>query len=390
MATPDSADEFVRKWRNVELKERSAAQEHFIDLCRVLGEPTPAEADPIGEFYSFEKGATKSTGGEGWADVWKRGHFGWEYKGRRKDLPAPYRSRLKRHDMILQEDFTLSNGVTIPKLGLGTWFIDDDKAAQAVRDAVEVGYRHIDTAEAYGNERGVGEGVRSCGLERDEVFVTTKLRAEVKSYDASRAAIDGSLRDLGLDHIDLMIIHSPQPWAEFKEGEHFFEENLQAWRALEEAYKAGKLRAIGVSNFDPIDVDNIIKNGSIKPMVNQVLAHVANTPFNVIEHGRANRVLIEAYSPVAHGAILKDPNIASIAHKYGVSVAQLCIRYCLELGMLPLPKTANPAHMRENAAVDFQIAAADLESLKKSAPIQNYGDASRFPVFSGKLSPNAR
>lgn len=291
--------------------------------------------------------------------------------------------------MILQDTFTLSNGVTIPKLGLGTWFIADDNAAQAVRDAVEIGYRHIDTAEAYENERGVGEGMRSSGVPRDDLFVTTKLRAEFKTYAASAAAIDGSLRDLGLDHIDLMLIHSPQPWAEFKEGEHFFEGNLEAWRALEDAYKAGKLRAIGVSNFDPVDVDNLINNGSVKPMVNQVLAHVGNTPFNVIAHGKANDVLIEAYSPVAHGAILDDPNIGAMARKYGVSVAQLCIRYCLELGMLPLPKTANPDHLRENASVDFQIASADLETLK-SADAINYGASSHFPVFSGKLAANKR
>lgn len=292
--------------------------------------------------------------------------------------------------MILQESFTLANGVTIPKLGLGTWFIPDDKAAQAVRDAVEIGYRHIDTAEAYENERGVGEGVRNSGVSRDELFVTTKLRAEYKTHAASVTAIDGSLRALGLDHIDLMIIHSPQPWAEFKAGEHFFEGNLEAWRALEDAYKAGKLRAIGVSNFDPIDVDNLIKNGSIRPMVNQVLAHVSNTPFNVIDHGKANGVLIEAYSPVAHGAILKHPAIAEMALKYGVSVPQLCIRYCLDLGMLPLPKTANPVHMRENSKLDFSISAGDLETLEGLAPIENYGDASHFPVFSGKLTANNR
>ncbi len=292
--------------------------------------------------------------------------------------------------MILHDTFTLSNGVSIPKLGLGTWFIADDKAAQAVCDAVAIGYRHIDTAQAYENERGVGAGLRSCGVPRDELFVTTKLRAEFKTYTASTAAIDGSLRDLGLDHIDLMIIHSPQPWAKFKDGEHFFEGNLEAWRALEDAYKAGKLRAIGVSNFDPVDVDNLLENGSVKPMVNQVLAHVGNTPVSVIAHGRANGVLIEAYSPVAHGAILNEPSIAALAGKYGVSVAQLCIRYCLELGMLPLPKTANPAHLRENAAVDFKIAADDLETLKTAAPIANYGSASHFPVFSGKLDADQR
>ncbi len=293
-------------------------------------------------------------------------------------------------NMILDQTFTLSNGVAIPKLGLGTWFIENENAAKAVRDAVEIGYRHIDTAEAYGNERGVGEGVRTCGVARDEIFVTTKLRAEFKTRDEAVVAIDGSLRDLGLDHIDLMIIHSPQPWAEFREGEHFFEGNLEAWRALEDAYKAGKLRAIGVSNFEAVDLDNILNNCSVKPMVNQILAHVGNTPFDLIDHSTTNGVLIEAYSPVAHGAMLQDREIAEMASKYLVSVPQLCIRYCLELGMLPLPKTGNPEHMRENAALDFHIDDADLETLKSAAPFEAYGAASRFPVFSGKLRARRR
>ena len=149
---------------------------------------------------------------------------------------------------MLNETYTLANGVTIPKLGLGTWFIDDDKAAEAVREAVKLGYRHIDTAQAYGNERGVGEGVRICGVPREELFVTTKLAAEAKSYEEAAEAIDGSLKKLGLEYIDLMLIHSPQPWADFRGGD-YAEGNKEAWRAMEEAYKAGKLRAIGVSNF---------------------------------------------------------------------------------------------------------------------------------------------
>jgi len=135
--------------------------------------------------------------------------------------------------MILNETNLLPNGVSIPKLGLGTWRIDDDKVAQAVRDAAQIGYRHFDTAQGYQNEGSVGEGIRTCGLPRDEVFVTT---AAIKTFEGAKEAIDGSLKTLGLDHIDLMIIHSPQPWTNFREGEHFFEGNLAAWRALEEAY----------------------------------------------------------------------------------------------------------------------------------------------------------
>jgi diketogulonate reductase-like aldo/keto reductase len=287
--------------------------------------------------------------------------------------------------MILNESYTLHNGLQIPKLGLGTWMIEDGKTAQVVRDAAEIGYRHFDTAQAYGNERGVGEGVRTCGLARDELFITTKLEAGCKSYPDAKAAIDGSLKSLGMDYIDLMIIHSPQPWTEFHKGEHFFEGNLEAWCALEEAYSAGKLRAIGVSNFEKVDLDNILDNGTVKPMVNQILAHVSNTPFDLIEYSKAKGILVEAYSPVAHGKILDNGELAGLAEKYGVTVAQLCIRYCLQLDLLPLPKTANPNHMRNNADVDFEISGADMQTLKSAERIKDYGDANMFPVYGAKL-----
>jgi diketogulonate reductase-like aldo/keto reductase len=286
--------------------------------------------------------------------------------------------------MILQETFGLANGVRIPKLGLGTWRIADDEVARVVREAIDIGYRHIDTAQAYANERGVGEGLRASGVPRDEVFVTTKLVAECKRYSEAKDRIDRSLATLGLDHIDLMLIHSPQPWAEFREGEHFFEGNLEAWRALEEAYSAGKLRAIGVSNFERADLDNLLDNGGVKPMVNQVLAHVGATPFDLIDYARSKGVLVEAYSPVAHGALVDNAELGALAGKYGVSVPQLCIRYCLQLGLLPLPKTANAAHMRSNAAVDFEISDADLKALKNAKGDTDYGAAGAFPVFGKK------
>lgn len=287
--------------------------------------------------------------------------------------------------MILEETFALSNGLAIPRLGLGTWRIDDDRVAQVVREAVAIGYRHVDTAQAYHNERGVGEGIRTCGVAREELFVTTKLDAAIKTFAGARSAIDGSLTELGLDHIDLMIIHSPQPWTDFREGEPFFEGNLAAWRALEEAYGAGKIRAIGVSNFEQADLDNLLDHGSVRPMVNQILAHVGNTPFDLIAYCEAKDILVEAYSPVAHGKILDHPEIAAIAARYGVSIAQLCIRYCLQLGMVTLPKSASIEHIRANAAVDFQIEEVDMAVLKSIAPFRDYGDAGIFPVYGGKL-----
>ena len=283
--------------------------------------------------------------------------------------------------MILKENFTLSNGVEIPKLGLGTWFISDENAGQAVMEAVKIGYRHVDTAQAYGNEKGVGEGVRTCGLSRAEIFVTTKLAAEEKSYASAVSSIDGSLKRMGLDYADLMIIHSPQPWAKFGESDRFFEGNREAWRALEDAYKAGKLRAIGLSNFQKPDIDNILESCSVTPMVNQILAHVSNTPKALIEYAQDKGMLVEAYSPVGHGELLKNEPLAEMAKQYGVSVPRLCIRYTLQLGLLPLPKTANPDHMKDNADVDFVISERDMERLKGMERIKDYGEASVFPVF---------
>ncbi|MBR8743422.1 aldo/keto reductase [Nocardiopsis sp. MG754419] len=283
---------------------------------------------------------------------------------------------------ILNETATLSNGVSIPKLGLGTWFIDDDKAAQAVRDAARIGYRNIDTAQAYGNERGVGEGVRTAGVARDDLFVSTKLAAEIKDYDQAAAAIDGSLTALGLDHIDLMLIHSPQPWADFRGGD-YAEGNREAWRALEDAHEAGRLRSIGVSNFLRTDLENILEHCTVAPQVNQVLAHVGNTPSELIAFCQSNDILVEAYSPIAHGQMLKNAAVATLAEKYGVTVPQLCIRYTLQLGTVSLPKTANPEHMRSNAQVDFAISEDDMDALR-GLRMQDYGEHSTFPVYSGK------
>lgn len=283
--------------------------------------------------------------------------------------------------MILEETFTLPNGVAIPKLGLGTWMIDDAIVAEAVKAAIAMGYRHIDTAQAYANERGVGEGIRESGVARDQLFVQTKLAAEVKDYEGAKAAIEGSLKTMGLDYLDLMIIHSPQPWVEFGGADRHFEGNLAAWKALEEAYEAGKIRAIGVSNFQKADLDNLLEHATVKPMINQILAHISNTPFDLIAYAQSKGMMVEAYSPIAHGKILDNAEIGAMAAKYGVTVPQLCIRYVLQLGLVALPKTGNPAHMKSNAEVDFVISEADMEALKNAEPIKDYGDASMFPVY---------
>ena len=286
--------------------------------------------------------------------------------------------------MILQETYTLANGIAIPKLGLGTWFIDNNKAAQAVRTAVELGYRLIDTAQAYGNEQGVGEGIRTCGLKREELFVASKVAAEHKTYEDAARSIDETLEKMGLTYLDQMLIHSPQPWREFRAERRYFQENRAVWRALEDAQAAGKVRVIGVSNFLQDDLENLLSDCRIQPMVNQILLHISNTDHDLLNFCREQHIQVEAYSPIAHGEALKNPVIAQMAKKYGVSAAQLCVRYVLQLGAVALPKTADPQHMEENAAVDFVLTPEDMAALMQMEHIADYGEFSFFPVFSGK------
>lgn len=288
--------------------------------------------------------------------------------------------------MILNETYKMNNGMEIPKIALGTWLINDGKVAEAVKEAVKIGYRHIDTAQAYENERGVGEGVRTCGIPRERIFVTSKVAAENKSYSLAKASIDETLKRMELDYIDMMIIHSPQPWVEVnRTGNRYFEENKEVWTAMQDAVKEGKVKTIGVSNFLKEDIENILGMCTIKPAVNQVLSHVSNTPFELLNYCKEQNILMEAYSPIAHGEILKNEEVNKIAKKYGVTVARICIKYDLQLGMVVLPKTDKPEHMRANADLDFVISDDDMETLKKIRPI-DYGESSKFPIFGGLWS----
>ena len=184
----------------------------------------------------------------------------------------------------------------------------------------------------------------------------------------------------------MMIIHSPQPWVDVNQSDNrYFEENRLVWKAMEDAVEAGKVRTIGVSNFLKCDIDNILSDCKINPAVNQILAHISNTPLKLIDYCENKNILVEAYSPIAHGEILKNESIIKVAEKYKVSVPQLCIKYDLQLGMVVLPKTDNPIHMKSNSELDFIISDKDMKTLKNIQPIKDYGESGIFPVFGGKL-----
>ena len=284
----------------------------------------------------------------------------------------------------MNEFFELSNGLKIPKVGLGTWLIDNDKVEEVVECALEVGYRHIDTAQAYGNEEGVGKAIRKSNIARQDLFITSKIAAEAKTYQEAYDSINETLNKMELDYLDLMIIHSPQPWQEFRDDNRYFKENKEVWKALETAYQEGKVKAIGVSNFLKDDLENILNSCQIKPMVNRILTHISNTKTELIKFCKENDILVEAYSPIAHGAILKNENIIAMANKYNVSVARLCIRYIIQLGLAALPKASSKEHLIDNLKIDFEISKEDMEALKSIKTIEDYGQDDFFPVFSAK------
>ena len=272
------------------------------------------------------------------------------------------------------KEFILNNGVKAPALAYGTWLIKNENAANCVKMAIEAGYRHIDTAQAYRNEEGVGEGIRQSGIKREDIFITSKVQAEIKSYKKAKASIDESLKRLGVDYIDLMLIHCPQP---------YFKQNIQVWKAMEEAYKEGKLRAIGVSNFLVDDLENIINNCEIKPMANQILLHIGETPVDVIKFCQENDIVVEAYSPIAHVKALNNKTIQAMADKYNVSVPQLCIKYTLQLDTISIPKASSKEHIEDNMKLNFEISEEDMVELMKLNRM-DYGDQAFWPVFHKK------
>jgi diketogulonate reductase-like aldo/keto reductase len=264
--------------------------------------------------------------------------------------------------MIENKYFILKNNVKIPAIAIGTWQVaPGEEAYNTVKSALLAGYRHVDTAYAYGNEESVGKAIRDSGIPREEIFITTKLPADIKNYDGARATCLESLKNLGVDYLDLYLIHAPWPWSAV--GTNCDEGNTAAWRAMIDLYNEGKIRAIGVSNFHPADIENLIKTTGFSPMVNQIRYFIGNTQQHITDYCRERDILVEAYSPLATGALVNDEHMVALSEKYGKSIPKICIRYCIEKGTLPIPKSTNPTRIRENLDVDFKIDKEDVAYL---------------------------
>jgi diketogulonate reductase-like aldo/keto reductase len=273
----------------------------------------------------------------------------------------------------LTDCYKLSNGVEIPCVGFGTWQTPDGAVAvSSVKEAVIQGYRHIDTAAAYGNEESVGEGIRQSGVPRKELFITTKLWNDEHGYDTTLKAFELSLKKLGLDYLDLYLIHWPNP---VKFRKNWQETNAETWRAFEELYKAGRVRAVGISNFRPHHIDALLKTAKVIPQVNQIRLCPGDPQDEVVSCSRKYKMLPEAYSPLGVGAIFKVPELQEMAKKYGKTTAQICIRWSLQMEFLPLPKSVTPVRIKENTGVfDFELSGGDMKQIAALKGVAGYAE----------------
>ncbi len=258
-----------------------------------------------------------------------------------------------------KDTYRLANGVEIPCLGFGTWQTPDgETAVQSVRCAIDAGYTHIDTAQAYRNEGSVGKAIRLSGVPRKDLFITTKLWNANHSYDLTMRSFEESMNKLGLDYLDLFLIHWPNPIA-FRD--RWQEANAESWKAMEELYEAGKIRAIGISNFFPRHIEALLKTAKIVPMVNQIHLCPGDTEDETVDFSRKHNMILEAYSPLGTGRIFDVPEMQELARKYQRSIAQVCIRWSLQRGYLPLPKSITPSRIQENLKVfDFELSEEDV------------------------------
>ena len=263
----------------------------------------------------------------------------------------------------LKDTYTLSNGVNIPCVGFGTWQTPNGETAiNSVLEAMKCGYRHIDTAACYGNEESVGKAIKLSRINREELFVTSKLWNTDQGYESTLKAFDKTIKDLGLDYLDLYLIH----WPVVKEHKEDWKEAIcEPWKAFEKLYSDGKIRAIGVSNFKPHHLKVIFENCNIKPMVNQIELHPSHNQDETVKFCRNNNILVEAWGPLSTGRIFKVKEMQDIANKYNKSIAQITLRWHIQNEILPLPKSVTPSRIKENSMIfDFELLKEDMELIQ--------------------------
>lgn len=275
----------------------------------------------------------------------------------------------------LTDSFTMHNGKTIPCIGYGTYKTSEEEVYDAVIAAIKAGYRHIDTAAFYKNEAGVGRAVRECGVPREEIFVTSKVWNTDRGYENTKKAFAESMERLGLEYMDLYLIHWPANKKQF--GDEAKKINAETWRALEELYAEGKVRAIGLSNFLPHHIEELMEGAKVKPMVDQIEFHPGWAQLEVSEYCRKKDIVVEAWSPLGRKDALDNEVLREIGAKYQKGTAQVCIRWIIQHGILPLPKTVNPDRMAENADVfDFELTAEEMRIIDE---LKNLGGQCALP-----------
>lgn len=259
--------------------------------------------------------------------------------------------------------FQLNNGQELPAIGFGTWQIEEgENAYNAVKTAIEKGYTHIDTAAVYGNEVSVGKAIKDSGVARENLYVVTKLWNDMRGYENAKKGFETSLEKLGLEYVDLYLLHWPANETQFPDN--WKEINAESWKALEELVEEGKIKAIGVSNFMLNHLEALLETAKIVPAVNQIEFHPGYTQDEVVALCQENNILVEAWSPLGSGRILQDDTVKAIAEKHQVSVGQVCIQFAIQQGILPLPKSENPTNIENNLKVDFTLTEEEIVQLK--------------------------
>ncbi len=272
----------------------------------------------------------------------------------------------------MEKSFKLNNEVQIPKIGFGTWKIQDGEAViNAIKIAVKNGYRHIDTAAIYANEKGVGIGIKECGIDRKELFITSKLWNTERGFESTLKAFEKTIKDLQLDYLDLYLIHWPANAHQF---ENWKQINAETWNAMEKLQDEGKIRAIGVSNFMEHHLQPLLENAKIMPSVNQIEYHPGFMQNDCVKFCKKHNIQVEGWSPLGRGGVLNNEILINIANIYHKSVAQLCIRWALQNKVIPLPKSTTPHRIKENLEVfDFEISESDMVLINQIENIGNSG-----------------